>query len=471
MNENELYDALLGIEKRLHPQTKGAIESVSQYANLVKVETWQQAWDAEARAMGAPHTVSGSIWSEAIERCLAEHGEVYIPRFEEPIYIDRPIVLSSGNRLVVHPETEMRLKVGRVGTCMLHNAGVVLGKDHLIQMCAGADQDILIEGGIWSDQNNEGRGRGGEFDQDGTMPGSMGTILLHNVERAAMRNMVFKDCSSFAAQIGNAHDFIVEAIHFDETADGIHVEGPASHGIIRNIAGKTNDDAVALNAWDWYSGSLTFGPITDILVEDVQMPPGYSWSELRLLPGTKVFASGERLDCNIERVIFRDIRGIHTFKMYDQPNIANPEGDFADPIGKMSDIFFGGIEVDGISLSDYYDKSSDAVFDICVDIDGMSIRDVRFNYIPGSNDMAPYLVSVGPKSLIWKREPSGESLSAWRPAVEGEAAKDEWVQVFNPVAKPVVRGLTVGDVWIPDADNPGKSVLAPKKLKEINFRV
>jgi hypothetical protein len=31
----------------------------------------------------------------------------------------------------------------------------------------------------------------------------------------------------------------------------------------------------------------TFVPITDMLVEDIEMRPGYVWYEIRLLPGTK----------------------------------------------------------------------------------------------------------------------------------------------------------------------------------------
>ena len=139
------------------------------------------------------------------------------------------------------------------------------------------------------------------------------------------------------------------------------------------------------------------------------MLPGYVWSELRLLPGTKVFSNGETLDCDIRRCIFRNIRGIHTFKMYDQPNLGNPEGDFADPIGTMSDLFFSDIVVDGISKNKYHDTTSDGVLDICTDIDGLSIRDVRFNYVPGQTDMAPYLISVGPKALTWHRVPTDES--------------------------------------------------------------
>ncbi|MCP4166712.1 MAG: hypothetical protein GY759_12585 [Chloroflexi bacterium] len=459
MNENELYQELLKIESRvgLHEGGElkgGELKSIIDYADLVREAEWQQKWDSRARSMSQLHDMRGSIWSDVIERCLKEHGCAYVPKISTPIYIDRPIVLRSGNRLIVHPETEIRLKVGAVGTCMVRNSQVVLSQDRPVQLCRGADEDIFIEGGIWCDQNNEGRGRGGEYDQKSSVPGSMGMFLFHNVSRVVVRNVIFRDCSAFAVQIGNATDYIIEDITFDETADGIHVEGPSQRGIIRHIHGKTNDDAVALNAWDWQIGSITFGPITDVLVEDIEMQPGYTWSELRLLPGTKIFSSGETLDCDIRRCIFRNIRGIHTFKMYDQPNIGNPEEDFADPIGKMSDLFFSDIVVDGIHKSEYYDLSSDGVLDICADIDGISIRDVRFNYIPGQSDMAPYLVSVGPKSLTWHREPSSESGSCWRPSVKGIAEDDEWVDVFNPNANPVVKGLVVKEIDIPDQSNP-----------------
>jgi hypothetical protein len=467
VNEDDLYSELLMIDNRALLHDVSGLRPVTDYAGLVRDEEWQQKWQPDAREMGQVHNMAGIIWSDAIERCLAENGSVFIPKFEAPIYIDRPIVLQSGNRLSVHPETEIRLKVGEIGTCMVRNSRIVLSKDRPVQLCAGADKGILVEGGIWNDQNNEGRGRGGEFDQKDSMPGSMATFVFSNVSRITVRNMIFRDCSAFAVQIGNATDFIVENITFDETADGIHVEGPAEQGIIRHIDGKTNDDAVALNAWDWNSGSLTFGPITDVLVEDIEMLPGYTWSELRLLPGTKVFSNGATIDCDIRRCVFRNIRGIHTFKMYDQPNLGNPEEDFADPIGKMANLFFADIEVDGIKKSEYYDSSSDGVFDICTDIDGVSIRDLRFNYIPGEADMAPYLVTVGPKSLIWRRMPTSESGSCWRPPVEGNA-KSEWIDVFNPSATPVVKGLIVKDIYIPDLNNPGDYIPCTDLAELIN---
>jgi len=451
MKENDLYQELLATEKRIcRPDTREP-RPVTDYAKLVRVGTWQQAWDPETRSMGQVHTMKGNIWSDAIDHCLKENGAVFIPKMSEPIYLDRSIVLQSGNRLIVHTETVLRLITGSAGTCMVRNANVVFSQARPVNHCAGADTEILIEGGIWSDQRNEGRGRGGAYDQQDSMPGSHGMFLLHNVSDTTVRNARFRDCSGYAIQLGNATDFIVENIAFDETADGIHIEGPSAHGIIRHIAGKTNDDAVALNAWDWDDSSLTFGSITDILVEDIEIQPGYTWSELRLLPGTKVFPNGETVDCDLHRCLFRNIRGAHTFKLYDQPNLSKPEQDFADPIGKMSDLFFSDIVIDGIRKADYYDPSSDGVFDICTNINRLSIRNVRFNYMPGDTDMAPYLVSVGPKSLTWPRSNNPE---------------DGWKEVFNPNASPVVQALTIENIYQPDPNKPGAYVPC-KDIKEL----
>ena len=238
-----LYQELLTVENRVGKVQVGDLKSVTDYIGLVREAEWRQAWDTGTRSMSQIHNVSGSIWSDAINQCLSENGSVYIPKMDTPMYIDRPIVLKSGDRLVVHPETEIRLKVGAVGTCMVRNSRITPSPDGPVRICSGADEDILIEGGIWCDQDNEGRGRGGEYDQEGSISGSMGMFLLHNITRVAVRNVVFRDCSAFAVQLGNAIDYIIENIAFDETADGIHIEGPSERGIIRHVRGKTNDDA------------------------------------------------------------------------------------------------------------------------------------------------------------------------------------------------------------------------------------
>ncbi|MEI6972385.1 MAG: hypothetical protein WCL44_12820 [bacterium] len=141
--------------------------------------------------------------------------------------------------------------------------------------------------------------------------------------------------------------------------------------------------------------------------------------------------------------------------MYDQPNIGKPEQDFADPIGRFSDIFFTDIDVVGINRSDYYDKSSDGVFDICADVDVMSIRNIRFTYTPGVAEMAPYLVSVGPKAWTLPR---------------GPAPQAGWKDVFNPDANPVVAKLRIGDVLLPDPTVPGAYVPCSDVTRLVNVR-
>ena len=121
--------------------------------------------------------------------------------------------------------------------------------------------------------------------------------------------------------------------------------------------------------------------------------------------------------------------------MYDQPNLGKVDADFADPIGKMSDLFFSDIIAEGMDMTNYYDKSSDGLFDICADIERMHVENVRLNYIPGESNTAPYLVSVGPKSLTWAK---------------GGNPANGWFEIFNATANPVVSGLTVKDVFIPD---------------------
>lgn len=443
MSEDDLCRELMTTENRVGRAVSRNAGPVTNYARLVRRETWHQAWDADARAVGPLRPVTGEVWSDAIERCLAEHGSVFIPEMTEPVYLDRPIVLPGKSRLIVHPQTEVRLIAGSAGTCMVRNENPVGSQGGPVVLCADPDTDIVIEGGIWSDQLNEGRGRGGACDPDHSRPGSHGIFLLHNVRGVAVRNIRFRDCSPFAIQIGNAVDFLIERIRFDETADGVHVEGPSARGIIRQLSGKTNDDVVALNAWDWENSSLTYGPISDMLVEEVEMRPGYTWSELRLLPGTKRFPDGNTVDCDIRRCVFRRLRGLHTVKLYDQPNVNQPDRDFADPIGTLSDLYFSDMVADGISRADYYDKSSDAVFDVCANVDGLSLRDIRLNYIPGESGRAPYLVSVGPKSLTWPKGPRPE---------------DGWKEVFNPNANPALKGLRIRGVWVPGRDGSAPHV-------------
>ena len=67
------------------------------YRELMATEG--QVRRVDTRVMGPVRTVSGAVWSDAIECCLRENGSAFIPKTAAPIYMDRPIVLPSGNRL------------------------------------------------------------------------------------------------------------------------------------------------------------------------------------------------------------------------------------------------------------------------------------------------------------------------------------------------------------------------------------
>lgn len=454
--ENELYRELTTLATRLTPAAIHHPGLVTDYIGLVREQTWQQEWNPETRTMQQLHSVTGQLWSAAIEQCLAENGTAFIPQMSHPIYLERPLVLHRGNRLIVHPETELRLAASSAGLCMVCNAAVTQSPVTTTSLSANADDRITIEGGIWSDRSRPEQVRGGAYDTAGSLSGSHGVFLLADLTELCIRNVTFRDCSGNAVQVGKIRNFLIEHITLDETADGIHVNGNSAHGIIRHIKGKTNDDVVALNAWDWTDGGIAFGDITDILVEDIESVPGYVWSEIRLLPGVKSFKQlKQKIACDIRRCIFRNIRGIHTFKMYDQPNLSNPEEDCSDPIGRMSDLFFSNLIIAGIRQTDYYDKSSDGVFDVCADVDGMTVRDVRLDYTPGANGMAPYLVSAGPKALTWPRGPKPE---------------DGWKEVFNPEANPVVAGLTVKQIFQTDPANPNCYIPVDQPAGLINTR-
>lgn len=91
------------------------------------------------------------------------------------------------------------------------------------------------------------------------------------------------DCSYTTTKFANwfygITDFIFENLTFNQVrtstysnSDGIHINGPAKHGVIRNIFGTTDDDMIALNADDSFSSGGNngfYGAITDIVIDGV----------------------------------------------------------------------------------------------------------------------------------------------------------------------------------------------------------
>jgi len=424
------------------PPARRPMKPLTEYADLTEARTWRQRWNPRKRKLEAePLEMAGTVWSDAIDRSLDEQNALSIPEMPEPVYLDRSIIVGSGARIVVHPQTEIRMIIDEVEHCLIRNRNIVSGQQGPVELCRDADRDILIEGGIWSDQKNNGAGpQGFRKGKEGAMLGSQGAIVLSNVENVTIRNVTVKDNSSFGFQIGNARNFLVEGVRVDGTKDGVHIEGPAELGIIRDVKGAlAGDDVVALNAWDWRTSSLTFGSITDILVEDIEVEAGSC--AIRVLPGVKLFPDGGTQTCNVERCVFRKIRNCHTFKMYDQPNIRCTKDDYAADLGTVADLFFEDIHVVPLDLTTHHDRSKTAVVDLCEHARGLHFENVRLDYVPGGV-YPKYLLSVGPKSSI-------------RPIPLPKTGARE---IYNPLACPVADGITLAAIATRRPNAPGELI-------------
>lgn len=87
----------------------------------------------------------------------------------------------------------------------------------------------------------------------------LGNMAARNV---TVRNVTVRQSRPFTIHLGNIRDFTVDGLTLDRHGrDGVHVDGPASDGIIRNVGGDSHDDPVSLTAWDWRQYSASFGPV------------------------------------------------------------------------------------------------------------------------------------------------------------------------------------------------------------------
>ncbi|HBT63424.1 MAG TPA: hypothetical protein DEB10_02020 [Ruminococcaceae bacterium] len=211
--------------------------------------------------------------------------------------ITRPLVVHDNTRLVLSNNAVMRLADG--ANC------AIMENDKLPSR--GTNHNITIEGGIWdgNNQNQVRRSRESRFalthyEEDyyyGIFMRFVGVRDLH------LRDMTIKNPESYGMLISNIEQFTVEHITFDynmlrTNMDGVHVQGVARNGIIRDIKGATNDDLVALNCDDIYACEITRGVIENILVDGLYSDDGYTavrllscGSEMRNISIRNIFGS------------------------------------------------------------------------------------------------------------------------------------------------------------------------------------
>ena len=404
-------------------------QSLSDFRDLVRTETWTEKWP-DASGKIESRSVTAEIWTRAMQASLDAQGLLHIPARKDPYYLDGPLILKSGQSLTADAQAEIRLKPG-CNTCMVRNANLTGFKDRPVPEDTKPDTEIHIEGGIWTTlatarTESNGNIRGFSSKQNPVF-GTHGVILLHNVRRVSVKNITVRQSKPFAIHFGNARDFTVDGLTLDDhRRDGVHVNGPASNGVIRRVSGTSHDDPVALNAWEWKNYAPSYGPIRDVLIEDLTgAPEGVpAANAIRLLPGVKRFDDGTTLACPLEDITLRRITDIREFKLYDQPNLElGRDKDFSIGVGTLKNIRFEDLVF-----------NRPGVIELHANTDGLAIQNVRLNF-PITPDY--HLLAIGPKSQTYKYGRSGD------PA--------RWAEIFSPDLDCTVRNLSVSGVRTRDS--------------------
>lgn len=191
---------------------------------------------------------------------------------------------------------------GQQNATTLTNANFWMNSDPV-----NGNSNITIEGGCYD--GNQANQTPVDYNNFSRYCGGVGMRFL-NVTNLAIRNIRMQNNISFQIQIGNVTRFSVENVQFVFSGsglhqDGVHVNGPATIGVIRDIQSNGgNDSMVALNADDAIFGKMTDGgDISNVLVENLsstsQLSTPYEGSAVMLLKGPH----------NISDVIIRGVHG------------------------------------------------------------------------------------------------------------------------------------------------------------------
>ncbi|MDI1312423.1 hypothetical protein [Prosthecobacter sp.] len=431
------------MKKKIIPFLFGLLAPLSAAdvdSELAHASTWIESWPDTG-----PREVHGEIWNDAIQTALDKDNAAHLPKRNQPYYLDGPIILKSGQKLTADPDAEIRLKPG-CNTCMVRNEHIIGYADQPVPENIKPDTDITIEGGIWTTlangvKDNNGNLRGASSKKN-SVPGTHGVILLHNVRKVTVRNVTVRQSRAFAVHLANVKEFTIDGVTLDRHGrDGVHVNAPASQGLIRRVSGVSHDDTVALNAWEWKNYAPSFGAIHHIVIEDVHgSPDGVpSANSIRMLPGVKRFSDGSTLDCPIHDITVRDITDIQDFKLYDQPNLeVGRDNDASVGIGTLRRIVFENLTL-----------SRPGSIQVHANIDGLAVRDVKLNF-PLAADF--HLIELGPKSQTYKHKSD---------------APATWTEIFSPDLDCTMRNLSVSGVRIHEtsADLPIKQVVHVIELK------
>lgn len=184
-------------------------------------------------------------------QALLDSGKGRVEFPDGTFVVSKPLRIGSDTHLVCSPRTVVRLGDGA-------NCPLIMNRSCEV----GEDCNITVEGGVW-DGNNVAQKRGRPRRPGMAGGGDINQLTVFaGVRNLHLKGLTLKDPDSYSVELTDVVDFVVEDIVFDcndrtPNQDGVHVDGFARDGLIRNIRGHTNDDLVALNSdeGNWRSPS------------------------------------------------------------------------------------------------------------------------------------------------------------------------------------------------------------------------
>lgn len=393
MAKKKIYDKLTRTEISL----KGILPAEEEYVDIHEYSGYIRI-----------NSQGQEIWTDAIQAALREQKAIYIPKKDEPYYMDGSVIIPSGRHIRADENAVIRQLEG-IKVLMFRNEHTVDGTD-----CPpdgkDRDSDISITGGRWEESwtFRAGYGKSGMYDENRSFYGVSTCMLFNNIESLSLRNMTFAHTAGFAVQAGEMTNAIFENITFESCyADGLHINGNSENLIIRNIAGEAGDDLVALNMYDWPNSTVNFGPVRTVLCENLRLAPESSYKALRIAPGMHYYADGSCIDCRAEDFIIKNVSGIRTFKIYLQtPPYQIGEEPKREMVGSGDNLFFEDITIDLKLPVDKFEeyltshriRGAFAGFEIGANIGNISFENINIRLYREKYPMS-FLACVGPKSI------------------------------------------------------------------------
>lgn len=291
--------------------------------------------------------------------------------------ISSQILVPSNRRILLDPGTILFRKAGtgQQNSLVLNNANFWMNSDPL-----NGNENIWIEGGTYD--GNQSNQTPIDYGNTSRFCGGVGMRFL-NVKNLRIKSCRFQNNISFQIQVGNINKFLIEDVDFVFSGsavhqDGVHVNGPASLGVIRNILSNGgNDSLIALNADDAIFGAMTDGgDISNILVDNLtstsQLSTPYEGSAIMLLKGPH----------SISDVVVRGVHG-RGFQADTVIDLETFEG-VGDDTGTITRVLFEDFDVGTPRVNDGFCQCSQNIGDItfrnCRWYPGMGTADTASTY-------------------------------------------------------------------------------------------